>query len=155
MNVKLQKLQGEKLALAAQVAQEEQYILEKLNKKLLELNLEKEKLSKYKISLEVQLEQEQEHIVNKLTAKVDKYSSEKSRLQSEKGDLQRHVTNLEKEVAKLSADKIGLENQLEQEEEKIVNKMQRALEEQIFKVRVLEKRLERRGCGSVSESETR
>merc|ERR1711981_353572 len=143
----------EKADLQRQLELEQEYVVNKLEKKLNELNLEKAKLGKYKVDLENQLEQEQEHIVNKLQKKADKFLEEKLQLVSEKTDLQKQVRKLETQVSRLSSDKVVLENQLEVEEENIVNRLQRQLEEVMHKNRVLEKRLEK-GKHQLSESET-
>ena len=135
-----------------QVEIEQEYVVNKLEKKLNELNIERGKLDKYKIDLENQLEQEQEQIVNKMQKKMDVYSFEKSKLEQEKADLQRHVRDLQGQVSKLACDKVVLENTLEAEEESIVNRLQRQLEELIHRNRTLERKVER--LGKFSESET-
>ena len=149
---RLKEVDKEKEDLQRQLELEQEYVVNKLEKKLNELNMEKVKLGKYKVDLENQLEQEQEQIVNKLQKKADKYLEEKFQLVKEKTDMQRHVSQLQTQVAKLSSDKVILENQLEIEEENIVNKLQRQLEEVIHKNRVLEKKLEKGKY--LSESET-
>ena len=150
--LRLREVDREKQELQRQLELEQEYVVNKLEKKLNELNVEKTKLGKYKVDLENQLEQEQEQIVNKLQKRADKYLDEKLQLVSEKTDLQRHVTTLQSQVAKLSSDKVVLENQLEAEEESIVNRLQRQLEKVLHKNRALEKRLEKGKY--LSESET-
>jgi len=130
----------------------------KLEKKLNELNAERAKLGRYKVDLENQLEQEQEKVVNRLQRKADRYLDEKIQLVGEKKDLQRHVQELETQCASLRKDKVTLENQMEQEEEHIVNRLQRQLEDLMRRNRELERRADRGSVGgkekSVSESET-
>ena len=75
----------------------------------------------------------------------EKATDEKLQLVKEKTDSQRHVTTLQSQVAKVSSDEVVLENQLEAEEE-------RQLEKVVHKNRALEKRLEKGKY--LSESET-
>lgn len=60
---RLEQLKNEKQSLANEVEQEEEYLINNLQKRL-------EKLNNEKIDLERQLEAEQEYIVNKLQKKV-------------------------------------------------------------------------------------
>jgi polyhydroxyalkanoate synthesis regulator phasin len=92
----------EKEDLQRQLELEQEYVVNKLEKKLNELNLEKTKLGRYKVDLENQLEQEQEQIVNKLQKKLDKCLDEKRQLAREKNELQEKVGDLQEKVAKIS-----------------------------------------------------
>ncbi|KAK9798953.1 hypothetical protein WJX73_004823 [Symbiochloris irregularis] len=97
---RLEQLKNEKQSLANEVEQEEEYLINNLQKRLQKLNSEK-------VELERQLEAEQEYVVNKLQKKLDEL-----RLQQ----------------TKLNYEKVDLENQLEAEQEYIVNKLQKQLE---------------------------
>jgi len=98
---RLEQLKREKQALANEVEQEEEFLTNTLQKRL-------EKLNKEKVDLENQLEAEQEYIVNKLQKQLE------------------HLTN---ERKKLTHEKVDLENQLEAEQEYIVNKLQKQVEQ--------------------------
>lgn len=98
---RLEQLKKEKQALANEVEQEEEFLTNTLQKRL-------EKLNKEKVDLENQLEAEQEYIVNKLQKQLE------------------HLTN---ERKKLTHEKVDLENQLEAEQEYIVNKLQKQVEQ--------------------------
>ena len=156
--VRLREVDAEKRDLQKQLELEQEYVVNKLEKKLNELNAERAKLGRYKVDLENQLEQEQEKVVNRLQRKADRYLDEKIQLVGEKKDLQRHVQELETQCASLRKDKVTLENQMEQEEEHIVNRLQRQLEDLMRRNRELERRADRGSVGgkekSVSESET-
>ncbi|CAD7705261.1 unnamed protein product [Ostreobium quekettii] len=94
---RLEQLKQEKQILANEVEQEEEFLTNTLQKRL-------EKITKEKVDLENQLEVEQEYIVNKLQKQLEHLNCEKN---------------------KLTKEKIDLENQLEAEQEYIVNKLQK------------------------------
>ncbi|KAK9814140.1 hypothetical protein WJX72_001207 [[Myrmecia] bisecta] len=142
---RLQQLNSEKVNLESKLEVEQEYIVNKLQKKLEELSMEKSKLNLEKVDLENQLEAEQEYIVNKLQKQVEKLGREKRNLAKEKSELQRQVTDLAASVDKLNRDKIALENQMEMEEEGIVNRLQRQLEQLMSGYRLMEQKLET--CG--------
>jgi coiled-coil domain-containing protein 6 len=98
---KIQSLKKEKETLANNYEREEEYLTNDLSRKLNQLRNEK-------VQLEQTLEQEQEHMVNKLMRKIEKLEAETSAKQ----------TNLEQ----LRREKIELENTLEQEQESLVNR---------------------------------
>jgi coiled-coil domain-containing protein 6 len=150
LHKRLEKLNTEKVDLENRLEVEQEYIVNKLQKKLDELSQEKSKLNLEKVNLENQLEAEQEYIVNKLQKQVERLGKEKRALQKEKADMQRQVTDLAGAVDKLNRDKVALENQMEMEEEGIVNRLQRQLEQLLTSYRVLEQKLEARGI-SVKE----
>ena len=109
------------------------------------LQSEKGKLHREKVELEKQLEVEQEYIVNRLQKRVDSLALEKERLNQEKVMLKREVNDLKAERRKLNLDKVILESTLEQEEEAIVNKLQRQIEHLQKEKRELERRIEHSG----------
>jgi len=125
LSKKLEKLTKEKEMMENQLEAEQEYIVNKLQKKLEELNMEKSKLNQDKVQLEMQLEAEQEYIVNKLQKQVEALAKEKASMKQERSRLQGQVEDLSGSVAKLSKDKVRLEQELESEEELIVNRMQR------------------------------
>lgn len=98
-----------------------------------------------KAQLENALEAEQEHISNKLTRKLSKLSDDKAVLQKKQTELQRQVADLEAAVVRLSREKVNLENAMEQEEEALVNRLQRQLQQLTSAYKVLEGRLEAAG----------
>lgn len=97
---RLDQLKREKQTLVNEVEQEEEYLTNNLQKRL-------EKLNREKGDLENKLEMEQEYITNRLQKKLDELTSEKLKLQLEK---------------------VNLENQLEAEQEYIVHKLQKQVE---------------------------
>lgn len=142
---KLEKLNREKVDLENRLEVEQEYIVNKLRKQLEALNCDKARMHREKVDLENQLEAEQEYIMNKLHKQVAKLGSEKTVLQRERSELQRQVSDLGGAVDKLNKEKVALENTLEMEEENIVNRLQRQLEQLMSNYRVLEQRLEARG----------
>lgn len=97
---RLQQLRDEKQNLANEVEHEEEYLVNTLQKRL-------EKLNGEKVNLENQLEMEQEYIVNK---------------------LQKTLEELKQQQLRLNQEKVDLENQLEAEQEYIVNKLQKQVD---------------------------
>eukprot|EP00879_Flechtneria_rotunda_P000646 GHRR01000760.1.p1 GENE.GHRR01000760.1~~GHRR01000760.1.p1 ORF type:complete len:359 (+),score=134.38 GHRR01000760.1:317-1393(+) len=142
---KLEQLNKEKVDLESRLEIEQEYVVNKLCKQLDQLSAEKAKLHKEKVDLENQLEAEQEYIMNKLQKQLEKLASEKGTLQRERTDMQRQCSELSAAVDKLNRDKVALENQMEMEEEKIVNRLQRQLEQLTSSYRALEQKLEARG----------
>jgi len=151
---KLQNLVNEKVDLEKQLEAEEEYIVNKLQKQLDELAVERMKLSREKVDLENQLEAEQEYIVNKLQKQVDGLALEKKELNREHEDMRRQVKNMAAEKDRLNKEKATLENTLEAEEENIVNRLQKQIEEMAFHYMVLERKYEALAAGKTSESET-
>jgi coiled-coil domain-containing protein 6 len=109
-----------------QVEQEEEFITNKLMKRL-------EQLKKEKQTLATEVEQEEEYLVNTLQKRLDKLNKEKVDLEAQLETEQEHITNqLHKKLAeltlekhRLNLEKINLENQLEAEQEYIVNRLQK------------------------------
>jgi coiled-coil domain-containing protein 6 len=145
---RLQKLNGEKVDLENQLEMEQEYIVNKLQKTLEELKQQQQRLNQEKVDLENQLEAEQEYIVNKLQKQVDGLAKEKANLQQEKADLRRHVRELAVSAEHLYKEKIRIEAEKEMEEESIVNRLQRQIEQLIQNYKVLEGKLEAKGVSS-------
>ncbi|GIL88171.1 hypothetical protein Vretimale_14088 [Volvox reticuliferus] len=109
---RLDQLKKEKAVLASEVAQEEEFLANTLQKRL-------EKLAKEKVDLENRLEAEQEYVVNKLRKAIDQLSVEKNKLMCEKVELenqleceQEYILNrLQKQVDKLASDKLALQKE--------------------------------------------
>ncbi|RMZ97579.1 coiled-coil domain-containing 6-like [Brachionus plicatilis] len=118
---KIQSLKKEKELLANNYEREEEYLTNDLSRKLSQLRSEK-------VQLEQTLEQEQEHMVNKLMKKIEKLEAETSAKQS----------NLEQ----LRREKIELENTLEQEQESLVNRLWKRMERLEAEKRMLQEKLE-------------
>lgn len=118
---KIQSLKKEKETLANNYEREEEYLTNDLSRKLNQLRNEK-------VQLEQTLEQEQEHMVNKLMRKIEKLEAETSAKQS----------NLEQ----LRREKIELENTLEQEQESLVNRLWKRMERLEAEKRLLQEKLE-------------
>lgn len=118
---KIQSLKKEKETLANNYEREEEYLTNDLSRKLNQLRNEK-------VQLEQTLEQEQEHMVNKLMRKIEKLEAETSAKQ----------TNLEQ----LRREKIELENTLEQEQESLVNRLWKRMEKLEAEKRHLQEKLE-------------
>ena len=118
---KIQSLKKEKELLANNYEREEEYLTNDLSRKLSQLRSEK-------VQLEQTLEQEQEHMVNKLMKKIEKLEAETSAKQ----------TNLEQ----LRREKIELENTLEQEQESLVNRLWKRMERLEAEKRMLQEKLE-------------
>jgi len=118
---KIQSLKKEKETLANNYEREEEYLTNDLSRKLNQLRNEK-------VQLEQTLEQEQEHMVNKLMRKIEKLEAETSAKQS----------NLEQ----LRREKIELENTLEQEQESLVNRLWKRMERLEAEKRLLQEKLD-------------
>ncbi|KAG2492438.1 hypothetical protein HYH03_009381 [Edaphochlamys debaryana] len=142
---RLDKLAKEKVDLENRLEAEQEYVVNKLRKAIEQLSVEKNKLMCEKVELENQLECEQEYILNRLQKQVDKLASDKVSLQKEKAELQRTVADLGASVDKLNKDKVNLENQMEMEEESITNRLQRRLEAAVSNLRLIESKLEVKG----------
>lgn len=118
---KIQSLKKEKETLANNYEREEEYLTNDLSRKLTQLKNEK-------VQLEQTLEQEQEHMVNKLMRKIEKLEAETLAKQ----------TNLEQ----LRREKIELENTLEQEQESLVNRLWKRMERLEAEKRLLQEKLD-------------
>lgn len=118
---KIHSLKKEKETLANNYEREEEYLTNDLSRKLHQLRNEK-------VQLEQTLEQEQEHMVNKLMRKIEKLEAETSAKQ----------TNLEQ----LRREKIELENTLEQEQESLVNRLWKRMEKLEAEKRHLQEKLD-------------
>lgn len=128
---KIQLLKKEKEALANNYEREEEYLTNDLSRKLNQLRNEK-------VQLEQTLEQEQEQMVNKLMRKIDKLEAETSAKQS----------NLEQ----LRREKIELENTLEQEQESLVNRLWKRMERLEAEKRLLQDKLETNSLNTSTNS---
>lgn len=118
---KIQSLKKEKETLANNYEREEEFLTNDLSRKLNQLRNEK-------VQLEQTLEQEQEQMVNKLMRKIEKLEAETSAKQS----------NLEQ----LRREKIELENTLEQEQESLVNRLWKRMERLEAEKRLLQEKLD-------------
>lgn len=130
---RLDELQREKQQLALQVKKEEEWL---------------DQLRKEKAALENALEAEQELISNKLMRKLERLAEEKASLQKHQTEMQRQVNDLADQVARLGREKIDLENAMEQEEEALVNRLQRQLQHVTAAYKILEARLEAAGVSA-------
>ncbi|KAK3233690.1 hypothetical protein CYMTET_56047 [Cymbomonas tetramitiformis] len=153
---RLQQLHTEKVDLEKQLETEQEYIVNKLQKQLDELARERSKLTREKVDLENQLEAEQEYIVNKLQKQVQSLALEKTEMKSERDLLKQQVKELGAAKVRLHSDKCSLENQMEAEEENMVNRLQRQLEDLAWRYMILERRHDHSYARSTtcSESET-
>jgi len=117
------------LAVHKQVEQEEEYITNKLMKRLEQLKKEKQLLAN-------EVEQEEEFLTNTLHKKLEKLMKEKEQMENQLEAEQEYVVNklqkkledLNHEKASMNQEKVRLEMQLEQEQEYIVNKLQKQVE---------------------------
>lgn len=132
--------------------QEEEYISNKLLKKIQILKKEKEVLA-------MNYEQEEEFLTNDLQRKLDKLRQEKLQLEqaldhelqeSQVSVLMKKVSDLEtitnskqKDLERLKHEKVELENALEQEQEMLVNKLYKQMEKVEKEKRDLEEKLGR------------
>lgn len=153
LSKRLNQLKREKQTLANEVEQEEEYLVNNLQKRLAKVNMEKEELER-------RLEAETEYVVNKVKGKLEELarervqlSGEKAALQAEKADLKAQVTDLAAAVQKINREKVHLEQTLEAEEEQVVNRLQRELEAVVRNYHVLEHRLEAAGISVSSISQ--
>lgn len=126
---RLQTVQREKVELEKQLEDEKEYIVNRLQKQLDELARARIKLNREKVDLENQLEAEQEYIVNRLHKQVDGLAQEKVDLIRERELMVKTVKDLKAERDRTNLEKANLENQLEAEEEQIVNRLQKQIEE--------------------------
>jgi coiled-coil domain-containing protein 6 len=114
---RLHELKQEKEQLALEVEREEELLTNTLQKKLLQVRQEK-------IDLENKLENEQEYIVNKLQKQLENAKKEKHLLEIE---IQKEEKTKHFFLQQLALEKIHLENELEQEQEFLVNRLQKQL----------------------------
>ena len=145
-------LKANSVSIQAMAEQEEEYISNKLLKKIQTLKKEKEVLA-------MNYEQEEEFLTNDLQRKLDKLRQEKLQLEQaldhEAQDnqvkvLMRKVSDLEavtntkqKDLDRLKHEKVELENALEQEQEMLVNKLHKQMEKVEKEKRELEEKLGR------------
>mmetsp|Transcript_30661 Transcript_30661/g.51621 ORF Transcript_30661/g.51621 Transcript_30661/m.51621 type:complete len:385 (-) Transcript_30661:65-1219(-) len=155
---RLQTVQREKVELEKQLEDEKEYIVNRLQKQLDELARARIKLNREKVDLENQLEAEQEYIVNRLHKQVDGLAQEKVDLIRERELMVKTVLDLKAERDRTILEKANLENQLEAEEEQIVNRLQKQIEELAWRYMLLERKHEALLSGAsnprTSESET-
>mmetsp|Transcript_14545 Transcript_14545/g.31670 ORF Transcript_14545/g.31670 Transcript_14545/m.31670 type:complete len:245 (-) Transcript_14545:810-1544(-) len=160
---RLDELKKEKAQLVCEVEQEEELVsatlrtrlqtanheheavIHKLQVQLDQLRSERNKLHAEKIELENQLEAEQEFIMNKLQKQLEKLGAEKKGLQRETSELQLQIKTLAQCVERLNLEKVKLEQELEVEEEKITNRLQRQVESLVGTLRGVESALAGRG----------
>lgn len=145
LSKRLNQLKREKQTLANEVEQEEEYLVNNLQKRLAKVVKEKEELER-------RLEAETEYVVNKVKGKLEELARERTQLNgekaallSEKEHLKAQVTDLAAAVQKINREKVMLENTLEAEEEQVVNRLQRELEAVVRNYHVLEHHLEAEG----------
>eukprot|EP01025_Chloroclados_australasicus_P044763 TRINITY_DN4878_c0_g1_i1.p2 TRINITY_DN4878_c0_g1~~TRINITY_DN4878_c0_g1_i1.p2 ORF type:complete len:256 (-),score=28.18 TRINITY_DN4878_c0_g1_i1:3326-4093(-) len=132
---RLDELRNERQTLSSAIVKEEEMVANTLQARLQRLNWEK-------VDLENQLEAEQEYVLNKLSREVDRVAQEKKKLEQERSNLRSQIGQLTSAVKKLQQDKVQLETQLEMEEENIVNKLQRQLDIVLHNYRILENKLQ-------------
>ena len=145
-------LKANSVSIQALAEQEEEYISNKLLKKIQILKKEKEVLA-------MNYEQEEEFLTNDLQRKLDKLRQEKLQLEqaldhemqdNQVANLMKKVTDLEaitkskqKDLDRLKHEKVELENALEQEQEMLVNKLYKQMEKVEKEKRELEEKLGR------------
>ena len=145
-------LKANSVSIQAMAEQEEEYISNKLLKKIQILKKEKEVLA-------MNYEQEEEFLTNDLQRKLDKLRQEKLQLEqaldhevqdNQVTNLLKKVTDLEtvtktkqKDLDRLKNEKVELENALEQEQEMLVNKLYKQMEKVEKEKRELEDKLGR------------
>lgn len=144
--VRLDGIAREKAEIVRKVEEEEEYLTNTLQAKLLRVQNEKS-------AIEQSLEQEQEYIVNSLRRKVEQSRVEKERLVRDKEALKEQVRALTTERARLTLEKVKLEQHFEVEEEQIINSLGRQLEELARQKRFLERRLADSSASEASEDE--
>ncbi|GMH41256.1 hypothetical protein BSKO_09166 [Bryopsis sp. KO-2023] len=145
------------LAAQTQVEQEEEFIINKMMKRLEDLKMEKQNLVN-------QVEQEEEFLTNNLQKRLEKLNDEKMLLgrqleeqESVVGKLQRQLIHLDAEKVKLTREKVDLENKLEAEQEYIVNKLHKQvsrLDEEKRKIQAEKSELNKQ-VGALSRSATK
>jgi len=126
---KIQSLKKEKETLANNYEREEEFLTNDLSRKLTQLKNEK-------VQLEQTLEQEQEHMVNKLMRKIERLEADTSAKQNNLDQLRR--------------EKIELENTLEQEQESLVNRLWKRMERLETEKRMLQEKLDQPSSAPVS-----
>lgn len=138
--LELRQAKEHNVAMQKQVEQEEEYITNKLMKRLEELKRDKAKLA-------TEVEREEEFLTNTLQKKLEKLTREKIDLENKLEAEQEYIVNklrkqleqLTVERSKLHREKIDLENQLEAEQEYIMNKLQKQVEKLASEKRSLQK----------------
>lgn len=157
LRLKIRSLQEENLQLRknsvniqVRAEQEEEYISNKLLKKITELKKEKE-------SLALNYEQEEEFLTNDLTRKLSQLRAEKAtlektlekeqeaqinKLMSRIQKLENDVMLKQKSLDTLRREKIELENALEQEQEGLVNRLWKKMEKLESEKRILQSKLD-------------
>lgn len=170
---RLEKLKSERAALVQEVEAEEDFLVNTLYRRLSQVQKEKtdveakllsehdtaamlqrrlnalaeerQRLVREKADLENTLEAEQEYISLKLTKQAEKLAAEKAALARERSELQRQVADLSAAVEQSRKEKAALEAALEAEEEAVVNRLQRQLQQVTTAYRALEARMESAG----------
>jgi len=119
--LKRQSKLNEQLQLQAE--QEEEYLTNKLMKRLTELKREKEELAR-------QVEMEEEMITNKLSKKLEKVKQEKVNLENLLEQEQEYIVNkLQKQLSAVLDEKRALETQLREGTSTILQTLQQHLEQ--------------------------
>lgn len=119
--LKRQSKLNEQLQLQAE--QEEEYLTNKLMKRLTELKREKEELAR-------QVEMEEEMITNKLSKKLEKVKQEKVNLENLLEQEQEYIVNkLQKQLSAVLEEKRALETQLREGTSTILQTLQQHLEQ--------------------------
>ena len=145
-------LKANSVSIQAMAEQEEEYISNKLLKKIQTLKKEKEVLA-------MNYEQEEEFLTNDLQRKLDKLRQEKLQLEQaldheaqdnqvnvlmkKVSDLETLTTTKQSDLDRLKHEKVELENALEQEQEMLVNKLHKQMEKVEKEKRDLEEKLGR------------
>ena len=148
---RLDALKAEKVQLELQLESEQEYITNKLQSQLDALKLEKARL----VSEKSEMERSQEAVVITLQKKAERLQLERRALRREVRDLRRQVQQYADDQARLGAEKIRREIELETEEENIVNRLQKQIEDLMRQRRELERKLNVQTYAAyTSESET-
>lgn len=126
--LEIQQLKEQSLSAHNKLEQEEEFITNNLMKKLEKMNSEKREML-------MRVEQEEEFLTNSLQKRLDRVMREKADLEaqmarekeqaSQSGNLEKRLCDMAEERARLVAEKVELERQLEAEQEYIVNKLQK------------------------------
>lgn len=98
-----------------------------------------------KAALENSLEAEAECMTNRLSRQLGALEDEAASLRGERAELRRSLAALGGEVERLRRDRVALESLVEQEEESVVNRLQRQLQAVTAAYHALESRLESAG----------
>mmetsp|Transcript_31390 Transcript_31390/g.72199 ORF Transcript_31390/g.72199 Transcript_31390/m.72199 type:complete len:366 (-) Transcript_31390:118-1215(-) len=120
--VRLEAAQKEKETLARQVEQEEEFMVNTLQKKLQQVKLEK-------VALENQLESEQEYISNKLQKQIQEVQAEKRTLEIKLEEEHKLLAQKDLEKKTLQKSLQDLQNHIEEQQECITNKLQKQISE--------------------------